>query len=169
MSHNNSHIHEDWPDEHPKNHFGQKISIIVFLLTWATDSFILKLTTGLENVVPLAARIILCIICIFIGILLFKSVFKIFDDMGSTHKILMTGPFRYMRHPLYTGVLLFYLGLICFSLSIVSVIIFVFVFMFYNKMAAYEEEKLIIKHGEDYLDYKNNVSKWFPKVFKNFL
>jgi protein-S-isoprenylcysteine O-methyltransferase Ste14 len=42
---------------------------------------------------------------------------------------------------------------------------FIIVFITYNKMANYEEKVLEKLFGEEYLEYKQNVSKWFPNPF----
>jgi protein-S-isoprenylcysteine O-methyltransferase Ste14 len=75
-----------------------------------------------------------------------------------------TGAFRYVRHPLYLGCLLFYLGLAVSTASLISLVLWVMICIFYNYLASYEEKLLESKFGENYRTYKENTGKWLPKL-----
>ncbi len=78
----------------------------------------------------------------------------------------MTGGFRYIRHPLYLGCVLIYLGLTIATLSIISFVLFLVIFIFYNYIAGYEEKLLDAKIGEEYKEYKKRTGKWIPTIVK---
>ena len=54
-----------------------------------------------------------------------------------------SGVYALVRHPMYLGILLFCLAFISISTSLVSIEIWITFFVFYDRMAAYEEKSLI--------------------------
>jgi protein-S-isoprenylcysteine O-methyltransferase Ste14 len=75
-------------------------------------------------------------------------------------KLMTTGIYGHVRHPLYLGNLLLYLPFIFWSFSLFSIIPWLIAAAAYNKMANYEEQLLIKKFGKEYLDYRKRVRKW---------
>jgi len=78
--------------------------------------------------------------------------------------LIKTGLFGHMRHPLYVGILIVYLGFILFSFSLISFIGWIIVFVLYNIIATFEEKDLEKLFKDEYLEYKKNVPKWIPKI-----
>ncbi len=87
--------------------------------------------------------------------------------------LIISGPFAYVRNPLYVGNILIYLGLGIMSfalfpyLQIVAIIFFLVQYYFIVK----EEEKYLReKFKEDYKDYCKHVPAFLPRLFpyKNF-
>ena len=88
-------------------------------------------------------------------------------DTRKQHKLVTTGIYHYIRHPLYTLGSLFYISLglltgswIFFLLSILS---FVVIGVLRTRR---EEEELEKKFGQEYVDYRNRTGKYFPKIFQ---
>ncbi len=72
-----------------------------------------------------------------------------------------SGLYSVVRHPIYTGVILIFIGLSFFWISLYKLLISIaLVILFYFK-TAYEEKQLEIKY-EGYGDYKIKTSKFFP-------
>jgi protein-S-isoprenylcysteine O-methyltransferase Ste14 len=78
--------------------------------------------------------------------------------------VVSTGVFRHIRHPLYLSVLLIYLALMAYALSLYALPVFVGIFIFYNYIASYEEKLLEMQHGDKYLQYKKKTGKWLPRI-----
>jgi len=82
--------------------------------------------------------------------------------------LIISGPFAYVRNPLYFGNILLYLGLGIMSfalfpyLQIVAIIFFLFQYYF---IVSEEEKYLREKFKDDYKDYCKNVPVFFPKLF----
>jgi protein-S-isoprenylcysteine O-methyltransferase Ste14 len=70
--------------------------------------------------------------------------------------------YAFVRHPMYLGILLVYLGLATATLSIASLALLPAFFYAYDKFAAYEERMLVEALGEDYLRYMGRVRRWVP-------
>ena len=75
-----------------------------------------------------------------------------------------TGLYRFMRHPIYTGVLVAVLGLVLRSGSWLHVAIGVATFAYFDRKAAWEEGQLQ-DHYPDYGSYAERTAKFFPGLW----
>jgi protein-S-isoprenylcysteine O-methyltransferase Ste14 len=71
-----------------------------------------------------------------------------------------SGAFGYVRHPLYLAAVLFYLGPAVATASLFSTALPVFIFLFYDFIANFEESLLEQRYGEEYRFYKSRTEKW---------
>jgi protein-S-isoprenylcysteine O-methyltransferase Ste14 len=65
----------------------------------------------------------------------------------------ITGIFERVRHPMYLGIHLFYLGLAIASFSQASIRVWLIIFAFNNTRANYEEKKLEERFGDEFLKF----------------
>jgi protein-S-isoprenylcysteine O-methyltransferase Ste14 len=72
------------------------------------------------------------------------------------------GLYGFVRHPIYTGVILIFLGLAFYSLSVFKFLITCSLLLLFYFKSAYEEEQLKKKY-RDYEEYKNITGRFFPK------
>jgi len=85
------------------------------------------------------------------------------ERSGRTEPLVVKGPYRYVRHPLYSGVLLLLLGwwlLLDFSFLLVSTFLLLLWFNFV--VAPFEEKELRAMFGEEYERYARGVPKIIP-------
>jgi len=150
--------------EHPFGDAGQFISFGIFLVVWVGDSFFLGGSTFLSDYVPLYIRLIILGLALITAIYLFRSGHVVVNDEEPPHSVVTTGAFRFVRHPLYLGSMLTYLGLIVSTGSLFSLAVFVGIFAFHNYIASYEEKRLEAKFGEEYRNYKQRTGKWVPRI-----
>lgn len=150
--------------EHPFGDAGQLILLGVFLVIWAGDSFFLRRSTFLSGHVPLYVRLALLVVAGVCAVSLVKSGHVAVSGDARPSKIVSSGAFRYVRHPLYLGSILFFLGLAVSTLSLLSVVVFVGIFAFYDYIASYEEKLMEEKFGADYSAYKEKTGKWVPRI-----
>jgi len=79
--------------------------------------------------------------------------------------LITTGPFRYLRHPMYVGIYVMLLGIgILFFSNIWFITMFAFVPVWYWDCKT-EEKQMIGLHGEKYLNYKERTGMFLPKLF----
>lgn len=71
------------------------------------------------------------------------------------------GFYRYVRHPIYTGVLALVAGMTLRSSSWLHVVVAVITFIFFDRKAAWEEARLA-EEFDDYPTYAAHTSKFFP-------
>lgn len=152
--------------EHPFGDAGQLILLALFLILWIGDSFFLRVSTFLSEAIPLSIRLV------FLGLALATAAYlsmwghdRICREERGT-RVVSVGAFRYVRHPLYSACLLFYLGLTVSTASFFSLVFFVVIFVFYNYLASFEERLLEEKFGEEYRNYKRRTGKWVPRMGK---
>jgi protein-S-isoprenylcysteine O-methyltransferase Ste14 len=151
--------------EHPYGDLGQIIILLGFLAIWILDSFVLKFSIFLTPYVPLYLRLIVAGLILVLAIYVVRSGHRaVSDEVLSSPRLLTDGAFSRVRHPLYLAALLFYLFLIALTLSLVSLFLFIGIFIFYNHIAAYEENFLEKKFGQNYRDYRKNIPKWIPRL-----
>jgi len=81
------------------------------------------------------------------------------------HELITKGIYHYVRHPIYTGVLVMFLGTAFLIETFAAFTGFVFLFLtFWVKLR--QEEKLMTKHfPKDYPAYKKSVKALIPFVF----
>jgi len=92
-----------------------------------------------------------------------SDVVRIQEDRG--HTVCTTGPYRYVRHPMYTGVILFVL---CFPLSLGSLYSFIpaslIIVLFIIRTSL--EDKTLLEELPGYKEYAQNVRyRLLPKVW----
>jgi protein-S-isoprenylcysteine O-methyltransferase Ste14 len=80
-------------------------------------------------------------------------------------ELVVTGPYHYVRNPIYVGVLSIFLGHFLWfgywALLVYTVLAFIGVHFF---VVLYEEPTLKKKFGPAYEDYLSQVPRWIPKV-----
>ncbi len=151
--------------EHPYSHHLQLIAALAFFPIWFFDSFIFKFSIRLARFVPWVVRLILAFLVIIIAVLMMRAAEKVlFHETDKIPTVIEIGILAYVRHPLYLGMLLAYFGFILGTFSIISVVIFIFIVLIYNKMATYEEQDLERIFSEKYVKYKRRVPKWIPRL-----
>ncbi|MEJ2721199.1 MAG: isoprenylcysteine carboxylmethyltransferase family protein [bacterium] len=150
--------------EHPFGDAGQLICLVVFLVIWVGDSFLLHETTFPSAWVPLPIRLVMAVILMVGAVLLTRAGHVVAGGDARGSRVVVSGAFAYVRHPLYLGSLLFYLALAVATASLISIVVFLVILVFYNHIAAYEERLLVAKFGGAYQDYMQNTGKWVPRL-----
>lgn len=78
--------------------------------------------------------------------------------------LIQQGPFRWVRHPVYTGLILWGLGQVLGSLQVHALVFFVGLFITLLFKIQREERLLTAEHA-DYSDYKKRTKALVPFVF----
>lgn len=81
-------------------------------------------------------------------------------------KLVATGPYAYIRNPMLTGVfiLLFGLGILFRSISLVFIFTPLFILLNILELKAVEEPELEKRLGQEYLEYKERVPMFIPRL-----
>jgi len=153
--------------EMPKTHFYHILLPITFMVIWILDTSIFRISTILDNYIPFILRLILFIVILIIAYsFIYISHKTLFKSHEPPTTLICEGVLGRTRNPMYFGILLIYVACICLSISLISIVAFIPIFLVYNKMVIYEEKILIGLFGKQFLDYKKNVPRWFPKIIK---
>ena len=154
--------------EHPLCDKIQLIMVLLFFIVWGVDTISFFISGYSTVVVGLVSFPVLILpASVFLGSSLYliaKSHNVVFGGTNDTQKLLDSGVYAWVRHPMYLGTLLFCLSFFFLSPSLLSFGILIAFFIIYDKMITYEENDLVKILGKDYKSYQNRVSKWFPRI-----
>lgn len=79
--------------------------------------------------------------------------------------ILVTqGFYRWVRNPIYSGLILLFFGLSLIHSSLYQIIISVLLYILFHLKVRYEESQLISKYGKDYQRYMDVTGRFFLKI-----
>ena len=159
--------HPHLSGEHRFGDTGQLIFFVIFLGIWITDSFVFHYSTFLQQSVPAFVRVVVASpILIVAWVLARRGMKAVFGTPREKPEVINTGVFRLLRHPIYTGALMLYLGCILMTLSLASAALWLPIIAFYIYLCRYEEGILAEEFGDDYLQYKKKTGMLFPKLLK---
>ncbi len=155
--------------EHPLCDRIQLEMVISFFIVWGIDSlshFLYGYSTVIFEVVTFPPLFIGTVLFLSLAFFLISKSHKaVLEQVHDPPKLVDTGVYTWVRHPMYLGTLLFCLAFLFITISFVSIAIWIAFFLFYDRMATYEEKSLIQILGEDYAAYQKRVSKWLPKIW----
>jgi len=154
---------QDVKGEHPLGDAGQLVLGTLFIIVWVLDSFILKKSIFLSEYVPLAVRIAVPAISVIAAIILHLKGHVVLRDENRPVRVISSGIFKYIRHPIYLSNILFCFGLFAYSISIMTFGILIIIAIFCNHIAGFEERVMSAKFGDEYERYKKTSGRWLPK------
>lgn len=103
------------------------------------------------------------ILMIILAILQLNKNLSPFPTPKKNSELITSGLFKYVRHPIYTGILITAFFLAFYLNSGYKMFIFVLLLiLFYNK-SEFEERELMRKFPE-YESYRANTGRFFPKI-----
>lgn len=128
---------------------------------------------------------ILCICSCILRLWSYKTLGRLFTfDLAirSKHKLITTGPYRYIRHPSYTGLILAVLGYSLFTVKVanfitimlnlkdfMSLILMLFPTLVVSAFVIHriprEEEMLLREFKNNWIQYSKNTRKLIPFIF----
>lgn len=158
------HDHKTLVGEHPFGHFGQYTILGLFAIVWVLDSFVFRWSVFLQGFLPWYIRVTCAIIIEFIALYLsVKSIgIMFYRQNGEKPFVVEKSVYKWVRHPMYLGTILFYLGLIFMTISLLAAVVLIAGTGFYHYIARYEEELLLKALGDEYRAYMKRVGMWLP-------
>jgi protein-S-isoprenylcysteine O-methyltransferase Ste14 len=102
----------------------------------------------------------------FWGVAYAGSLTRVTGNVGAP-EVIVSGPFAYVRNPLYVGNMLTYIGVGVMSNALfpwlVCAAVAYFAFQYFQIVLA-EEEFLVNEFGVGYVEYKKNVPRFIPRI-----
>ena len=152
------------------------ILVLPFVMTIVIPRWIIR-GYGLVTEWPTEATLVLGRIaggaCLLAGLTLFLWCLYLFAARGKgtlapwdpPKHLVVAGPYRYVRNPMISGVLLILTGEALFHGSI-SLGLWMLTFFLFNQIhfLIYEEPNLESRFGEAYRVYKSQVPRWIPRL-----
>ena len=150
--------------EHPKTHLILITSVIIFLSVCFFDSLIFKISTQLTLFIPLITRITLFAFVLVIALVFQNLSHKAVFSNEEVKLLKKSGIFAHVRNPIYLIIPLYFIAFILLTMSLISIIPFIISFIMYNIMVKFEENDLEKIFGQEYLEYKEKVPRWLPRL-----
>jgi len=91
---------------------------------------------------------------------------RLHDDLSDNEELIRDGWYKYMRHPLYAGLILIFLGYFLYVPNLSSLIHLLALLCYLPVGIYFEEEKLLSIYGEAYVNYKKTVPPIIPRFKK---
>jgi len=86
--------------------------------------------------------------------------------IAANHRLIDTGPYRFVRHPSYTGALMAFLGLaLCLDNWVSLVVMVIPIFLVFLRRMHVEEEALLQALGDQYGNYMRRTKRLIPAVY----
>jgi protein-S-isoprenylcysteine O-methyltransferase Ste14 len=81
------------------------------------------------------------------------------------HQLIRTGPYKLLRHPIYTGLLAMYTGVVLVTGEWLAIVGFTMVVLAYWRKIRLEEANLSVAFGADYDAYRRDTFALVPWLF----
>ncbi len=175
------------PNAMPRERIGQAMRILwypcIFLLLTALWMSLAKTPHWLGPLAPLFTRLlpanlpwtiaalvatVVCILCTIITFICWRKMgrsWRIGIDPGEKLDLVSTGPYRLVRHPIYSLRMVVNIC-VCIMVPTPLVLITAGIDFFLLQIEARREERYMeSKHGEHYARYKSTVGRFVPRAF----
>lgn len=81
------------------------------------------------------------------------------------HQLIDSGPYAYIRHPLFTSYFIFITGLLLVSPTLLMFLVFLYTYWDFSQ-AARRDEQLMLAHMPEYANYMLRTARFFPRLTK---
>ncbi|MFC2033082.1 methyltransferase family protein [Chloroflexota bacterium] len=131
--------------------------IIINAKTWFTNPF---------SVPQIISWILLLgsIIMAIQGFFLLHKIGKSTQGIEATTILVKTGIYKYIRHPLYSSLILIAMGAFLKDMSVIPVILAISATVFSVATAMVEEKENIQRFGEEYASYMQSTRRFVPFI-----
>jgi protein-S-isoprenylcysteine O-methyltransferase Ste14 len=85
-------------------------------------------------------------------------------EIKKEHRLITTGPYEKVRHPMYTVLTLFSLGISMVTGNVLVILFGVLLMIGFPFWVRTEEEKMIETFGDEYLEYMRRTGRFFPPI-----
>ncbi len=89
--------------------------------------------------------------------------FNIRPEIRDNAKLVVTGPYRFVRHPMYSSLILFMLGILLYHYSWINLLFFI-IMSLAVLLKAFREEKLWHINDISYNEYKKSTKMIIPFI-----
>ena len=105
---------------------------------------------------------LLALWCIFTFVFVGRGIPAPFDP---PRRLVVRGPYRFVRNPMYLGHIIFLIGLTLILRSVFAAILTVAVATWFHIRVCRDEKRLLLRLGEPYERYLRSVERWLTGLF----
>ncbi len=89
--------------------------------------------------------------------------FNITPEIKDDAKLIITGPYRFVRHPMYSSLILFMIGIVLYHFNWIN-LLFLIIMSIAVLIKAFKEEKLWHINSNFYREYKKSTKMIIPFI-----
>ncbi len=148
--------------------FLKNIFVVGLGLACAYLGMKIDMTLNLQNIITPVAVKLFGVALVIVGFVIRTSASRQFFlkklelwKLKAQEKIITSEIYKHSRNPLYLGILIISIGSIMIFTSYAGFVGLVCVYLLASFQITKEEKGLALKFGNDYLNYKSSVRKWF--------
>lgn len=86
-------------------------------------------------------------------------------EIQSDHRLIDTGPYRFVRHPVFTSLLALAIGILLINPAITTGLVFIYALWDFTRSAKQEEE-LLSNAMPGYRDYMKRTPRFLPRLWR---
>src|ERR1700722_3567906 len=148
------------------------VVIAYFLSPWGQHNFLNQTNLSLFSIFKTTTAQVIGVVFLICGLITAIIARKTLADNWSgnvelkkEHKLITTGVYKYVRHPIYTGVSFMGLGIFIINHSILSLLFVLILFWFFTYKLK-KEEILLLKHfPKEYPAYMKRTKALLPFIY----
>jgi protein-S-isoprenylcysteine O-methyltransferase Ste14 len=144
-----------------------RLLFFVGLVVSAYDNAVLRQgKLDLRGVGILGVALFIAGVCLyFVSRLTLGKFFSEAIRIKPEHKLITSGPYRFIRHPIYLGEILYFLSIPMIFGSIYGFIVMLVLVPMLMHRIGVEERALISKFGQEYMKYSQKTKKLVPYIY----
>jgi protein-S-isoprenylcysteine O-methyltransferase Ste14 len=108
--------------------------------------------------------LILSMYYVFASIILYHRHTNHGQNFENSTKLVTSGLYKYVRHPMYASLLFLGWGMFLKSINLYSIILIVIITIALFITCKVEEKEMIKRFGEEYKSYMNKTKIWIPYI-----
>ena len=144
------------------------LAVVVLITTFFDWSPPVTLVGWLSNASRFIATVLCCFAITLYVYALNSGQYKqaMWHQLDGPDKIIITKAYRYIRHPIYTAYILFFVGAVFAVMNIYMLIVAIYGVLILNYTANKEEREILnTERSAVYRDYMRATGKFFPRFF----
>ena len=144
----------------------RNVSILMIVLQLIPSQYSWVLQKNDLSITGIVIGMVLCVTGLFLAVWSKKSLGNNWSGTPSVkdnHELIIKGPYKFIRHPLYTGLIITFLGSAIIGIYLWIFILILFLLKFSLKIRI-EERLMTEQFPQDYLSYKKHTKMLVPFI-----
>lgn len=101
---------------------------------------------------------------IFAGFILLAAAWRVLYAAQQSERLATTGPYLHVRHPQYAGFVLIMFGFLLQWPTLLTLVMFPLLLLFYTRLAVREEEEMQRLFGSEWIGYAQRTPRFIPQI-----